>query len=85
MSILHYLEPVYPRSRPDRSKAWGLKVLDPASAAVKRASRNGSVLVINAEADRLLFEHPDCQLSLAELRDFIARLAMRRRVPMQFG
>jgi hypothetical protein len=84
MSVRHYLEPVYPRSHPDRSNA-GLKVLDPASVAVRTASRNGTVLVINAEADRLLLEHPDCQMSLAELRDFVARLAMRRRVPMQFG
>jgi hypothetical protein len=84
MSMLHYLEPVYPRSHPDRSNT-GLKVLDPASGAVKKALRNGTVLVINVEADKLLLEHPDCQLSLAALRDFIARLAMRRHVPMQFG
>jgi hypothetical protein len=84
MSMLH-LEPVCPRPRSNRPEPWGLKVLDPASAAVKKALRNGTVLVINAEADRLLLEHPDCQLSVAELRDFIARLAMRRRCPMQFG
>ena len=75
---------VYPRSRLDRSNAR-LKILDPASGAVKEALRNGTVLVINAEADRLLLEHPDCQLSLSQLRDFIARLAIRRRVPIQFG
>jgi hypothetical protein len=84
MSMLHYLEPVSPRSHQGQSNT-GLKVLDPASVAVKKALRNGTVLVINAEADRLLLEHPDCQLSLVELRDFIARLAMRRHVPMQFG
>ena len=84
MSLLQHLEPVYPRSHPDRSNT-GPKVLDPASVAVKKALRNGTVLVINAEADRLLLEHPDCQMSLAELREFIARLAMRRHVPMQFG
>ena len=84
MSMLHYLEPVYPRYRPDRSNT-APSVLDLVSATVKKASRNGSVLVINAEADRLLLEHPDCQMSLAELREFIARLAMRRHVPMQFG
>jgi hypothetical protein len=59
--------------------------LDLVSATVKKAARNGSVLVINAEADRLMLEHPDWQLSIAELRYFIAGLAMRRRVPMQFG
>ena len=82
--MLHYLERVSPRSHQDQSNT-GLKVLDPASVAVKKALRNGTVLVINAEADRLLLEHPDCQMSLAELREFIARLAMRRHVPMQFG
>jgi hypothetical protein len=84
MSMQHYLEPACRRAYSEPSNA-ALKALDPASAAVKRAARNRSVLVINTEADRLLFEHPDCQLSLAEVRDFIARLAMRRRVPMQFG
>ena len=84
MSMLHFLEPVYPRSRPDRSNT-APSVLDLVSATVKKASRNGSVLVINAEADRLMLEHPHWQLSLAELRYFIAGLAMRRGVPMQFG
>ena len=84
MSMLHQLEPVYPHSYPDRSNT-GLNVLDSASAVVKKALRNGTVLMINAEADRLLLEHPDCQLSLAELREFFARLAIRRRVPLQFG
>jgi hypothetical protein len=82
--MLNYLEPAYPRYRLDRSN-YTLKLLDPASVAVKKAARNGAVLVINVEADRLLLEHPDCQLSLAELRNFIARLAIRRRVPIQFG
>jgi hypothetical protein len=84
MSVLHYLEPAYPRSRSDRSNA-APSVLDLVSATVKKASRNRTVLLINAEADRLMLEHPDWQLSLAELRYFIAGLAMRRRVPMQFG
>jgi hypothetical protein len=82
--MLRYLEPAYPRSRRDRSNT-GPSVLDLVSTTVKKASRAGSVLVINAEADRLMLEHPDWQLSLAELRYFIAGLAMRRRVPMQFG
>ena len=84
MSMLHYLEPAYQRSQLDRSNT-ALKVLDTVSTAVKKASQNGPVLVINAEADRLLSEHPDCQLSRAAVRDFIARLAMRRGIPMQFG
>jgi len=84
MSLVHHAGPVDSRSRPNRPDSH-LKALDPASAAVKKALRDRAVLMINAEADRLLDEHPDCQLSLVELRDFIARLAMRRRVPMQFG
>ena len=84
MSMLHYLEPACRRSHSAPSNT-GLKVLDPASAAVKSVARNGPALVINPEADRLSFEHPDCELSLAEVRDFIALLAMRRRVPMLFG
>jgi hypothetical protein len=59
MSMLHYLEPAHPGSRPDRPDSH-LKVLDPASAAVKKALRDRAVLMINAEADRLLDEHPDC-------------------------
>lgn len=84
MNTLPCLETAHPRARLGRSNA-ARKVLDPASAAVRKASRNGTVLSINAEADRLLLEHPDCQVLLAELRDFIARLAVRGRVPMLFG
>ena len=84
MYLVDHTRSLDSRSRPNW-RAPHSKVLEPAAAAVKKALRDRVVLVINAEADRLLGEHPDCLTSLADLRELVARLAIRRRVPLQFG
>ena len=61
------------------------RVFDCAAAAVETASWSGAVVSVDVEADRLFHEHPDCPLPVADLRDVIALIAIRRRVPIQLG
>jgi hypothetical protein len=60
-------------------------ILNLALSAVEHASRNGGMIAAHTEAVRLLNEHPECSMSVDELRDEIARIAMHRGVGVEFG
>jgi hypothetical protein len=56
-----------------------------AMLAVVVVERRHSVLGIDAEAKRLLGEHPECGISFDELRNYLVRFAVRRRVAIDIG
>jgi hypothetical protein len=60
-------------------------VLDLAALAVSTASKDGGMIVADAEALRLLHENPYCQTSFTELRDAIAMMAVKQGVGVEFG
>ena len=67
---------------PDYSRR---QALAGAIVAVAKAARNGGMISIDLRAQRLLNEYPDCGLSLAELREELARLAIEQGVGVRFG
>ena len=56
-----------------------------AMLAVVMVERRHSVLGIDAAAKRLLGDHPDCGVSLDELRNYLMRFAVRQRVAVEVG
>jgi hypothetical protein len=64
---------------------FGERALADAMVTIKRAVLNHAVLVVNTEAEELLYQHPYCGMSFAELQDVVFRLAAHDHVPMQLG
>lgn len=60
-------------------------VFTAAAVVVEMASRSGAILRVDAEARQLFQECVDCPLTIDDLRDVIALIAIRQRVPIQFG
>ena len=56
-----------------------------AMLAVVSVERRHSVLGIDAEAKRLLGEHPDCEVTFDELRNYLMRFAVRQGVAIAIG
>lgn len=81
MSVLEQTQARFP-NRPDTRRQ---RVFDGAAAAVEMASWSGAIVSLDAEADRLFQERADCPLPVADIRDVIALIAIRRRVPIQLG
>lgn len=61
------------------------EVMDLAVLSVEKAANDGGVVAADTEARRLLDAHPDCQISFDELRDTIARIAIKRGLGVKFG
>ena len=61
------------------------EVLDLAALSVEGAANDGGMIPADLEARRLLDAHPDCQIPFEELRDAIARLAVKHDVGVEFG
>jgi len=61
------------------------EVFDLAALSVKGAAEDGGVVAADMEARRLLDAHPYCQIPFDELRDTIARIAVKRGVGVEFG
>ena len=61
------------------------EVLDLASLSVVGAAQDGGMIQADMEARRLLDANPDCQMSFEDLRDAIARMAIKRDVSVEFG
>jgi len=61
------------------------QVLDLAALSVESAANDGGMIAADMEARRLLDANPDCQISFEVLRDTIARLALARKVGVEFG
>jgi len=61
------------------------EVLDLAALSVEAAAQDGGMIATDVEARRLLDTHPDCQMSFEELRQAIAKLAVKRGVGVEFG
>ena len=56
-----------------------------ATIAVKNAKRNGTILVIKAEAERIYRMIPNCPVSRADLRAEMIRLGLSDRVAIEFA
>jgi hypothetical protein len=56
------------------------KALSAVLTAVARAARRGNGVALHVEAQRILQEHPDCELTFAEIKVQIARQAKDYRV-----
>jgi hypothetical protein len=61
------------------------EVLDRALVAIQKLVRKRRVISPEVLAKRLLDEDPTCTISLAQLRNDIARLTVDRRVGVEFG
>ena len=61
------------------------QVMDRAVGAIQEASRRQTVLVVNAEAKRLLHLHPNSPMSLEQLQSELIRLAVQHGVAIEFG
>ena len=60
-----------------------LQILAHVSIAIDKARRRGTNLAVDAESARLLSKYPETSMSLAELRDRMARLAARHGVMVE--
>jgi hypothetical protein len=56
------------------------KALSAVLTAVVRAARRGNGVAVHAEAQRILRENPDCELTFTEIKVQIARQAKAYRV-----
>ena len=68
-----------------REPNGGRSVFAEAMLAVVSIERRHSVLPLNAEVKRLLGEHPGCMIAFDELRNYLIRCAVRRRVAIEIG
>ena len=59
--------------------------MDRAVVTIQEASRHETVLVVNAEAKRLLHLHPNCPMSPEQLQSELIRLAVQHGVAIKFG
>ena len=56
-----------------------------AEAKLAAVESRRSILGIDATTKRLLDEHPDCGISLDELRNYLIRFAVRQQVAIEVG
>ena len=61
------------------------ELLARALVAVARAAHDGGLIATDEVAAALLEKNPDCSMSLDEVRDEIARLAVANCVCVEFG
>lgn len=61
------------------------EAMDACAAAVELTYRDGRLIEATVVAQQILHAIPDCDLSIANLADQIARLASAKGVSVEFG
>ena len=56
-----------------------------AMLAVMSLGRQNSVVRVEAEARRILDDHPGCRILIDEVKDYLVRFAVREKVTMAVG